>query len=64
MACKAGIGITKCVLQDDEKNPVSQRPAQGTVNAADLEVDPGCTNLIASRVYDMKTVHYLSIVSE
>ena len=27
VACKAGIGITKCVLQDEEKNLVAQRAA-------------------------------------
>ena len=33
---KAGIGISKCVLQDEEKNPVSQLVARGTVKAAIL----------------------------
>ena len=64
MACKAGRGIPKCVLQDEEKNPLAQRAAQGTVKAAVLEGDPGCTNIITSSVYDTKLVHYLSMVSE
>ena len=61
---KAGRGITKCALQDKEKNPVAQRAARGNVKSDVLEGDPGCPNLIASIVYDTKPVHYLSMVSK
>ena len=64
VACKAGIVIPKCVLQDEEKNPVAQRAARGTFKASVLEGDPGCPNLITSSVYATKLVHYLSMVSE
>ena len=64
MARKAGRGILECVLQDEEKHFVAQRAAQGTVKAAVLEGDPGCPNLIASSVYDMKPVQYISMLSE
>ena len=64
VACKAGRGIPKCIVQDDENNPLAQRAAQGTVKAAVLEGDPGCPNIITSSVYDTKPVHYLSMVSE
>ena len=39
VACKAGRGILKCVLQDEEKNPVSRQSARGTFKAAVLEGD-------------------------
>ena len=29
-----------------------------------MEGEPGCPNIISSSVYDMKPVHYLSMVSE
>ena len=61
---KAGRGISGCVLQDEENNPVAQQAAQGTVKADFLEGDTGCPNLIESSVYDTKLVHYLSMVSE
>ena len=64
LAHKAGRGIPECVLQDEEKNPVAQRAAQGTVNAAVLEWDPGCPNLVASSLYNMNPVHYLGMVSK
>ena len=64
VACKAGRGIPKCLLQDEEKNPVAQRAAGRTVKAAVLEGDLGCSNLIASSMYDTNPVHYLSMVSE
>ena len=64
VARKAVRGIPKCVLQDEENNPVAQRAARGTVKSAVLEGDPGCPNLIASSLYDTKPVHYLRMVSE
>ena len=64
MACKAGRGIPECELQDEEKNPVAQKAWRGTVKADVLERDPGCPNIIASNVYDIKPVHYLSMVSK
>ena len=64
VARKSGRGIPECVLQGENNNPVAQREAPGTVKAAVLEGYPGCPNIIASRVYDTKPVHYLSMVSE
>ena len=64
VACKAGRFIPKCLIQDEEKNPVVEWAARGTVKADVLEGDPGCPNLIASSVYGTKPVHYLSMVSE
>ena len=64
MARKAGRGIPEYVIQDEEKNPVAQRAALGTVKAAVLEGDPVCPNIVASSMYDTKPVHYLSMVSK
>ena len=64
MACKAGKGIPRCVLQEKEKNHIAQQSAQSTVKVAVLEGDPVCTNIIASSVYDTNPVHYLSMVYE
>ena len=50
--------------QDEDKNPVAQRAARGTIKADILEGDPGCPNLITSSVYETNPVHYLSMVSE
>ena len=56
VARKDGRGITECVLQDKENNPVSQPTARVTIKAAVLEGNPGCPNSIASSVYDTKPV--------
>ena len=64
VARKAGRGIPECVLQDKEKNPLTQRAARGTVKVAVLEGDSGSPNIIASSVYYTKPVHYLSMVSK
>ena len=52
------------MLQDEVKNNVGQRAARSTFKADVLEGYPGCPNIIASSVYDMKTVHYLIMVYE
>ena len=64
VAHKAGRGISKYVLQGEEKNPVPQQAAQGTSKVSVLEGDTGCPNIIAYSVYDTKPVNYLSMVSK
>ena len=62
---KAGRGIPESVLQEEVLNPTAQRAVRGTVEAAVLEGDLDCPNLVASSVYDStKPVHYLSMVSD
>ena len=64
VALKDCRGIPECLIQDEENNPVAQQAAQCTVKEDVLEVYPGCKNLIASSMYDIKPVHYLSMVYE
>ena len=63
VTCKRGRGIPSCVQQQEAKNRKTADEVRGTVKVAKLEVDPGCPCLIASSVYDMKPVHYLSMIS-
>ena len=49
--------IPDSVLQEELQNPTAQQAIRGTTKAAILEGYPCCPKLIASSVYDTKTVH-------
>ena len=57
-------GIPSCVTQQELTNQTAIEQVQGTVKAAKLEGDLHCPCLIASSVYDMKPVHYLSMITD
>ena len=57
------IPLPSCVQQQEKKNWKTVDLIQGTVKVAKLEGDTGWPCLIASSVYDIKPVCYLSMVS-
>lgn len=64
VARKGGRGIPSCVQQEEVTLKEALRKVRGTVKAAKLEGDKDSPFLIVSSVYDTKSVHYLSMVSE
>ena len=61
---KLNRGIPPSVLQQEEKNRTKRIGVRGTVKAAVIGGDPQRTNLVASSIYNTKSVHYLSMASE
>ena len=53
-------GLPKSVIQEVKKKKSDIAGVRGTVKAAVLLGDPNLPNLVASSVYDMKPVHFLS----
>ena len=60
---KGGWGIPKCVQQQEAKTMSEHIHVWGTVKAALLMGDNGGPCLVSSSVYDIKLVHYLSMIS-
>eukprot|EP00957_Ditylum_brightwellii_P015355 1155713-Ditylum_brightwellii.AAC.1 len=54
-------GIPISVYQEEKKRRDEQVAARGMVKVAVLKGDPGCPDLVASSVYDTKSVHFLSM---
>lgn len=56
-------GVPQCVIQDvvDKKIVTTTR---GTINAAVLEGDKDCPQLVSMSIYDTKPVHFISLVAE
>ena len=50
-------GIPGCVVQEEQKSRKKQLEVKGTTKVAILKSDPKCPDLIATSVYDTKTVH-------
>ena len=57
-------GIMDCVKRDEVKNQTKVNKVCGTVKAAKLEGNPNFPYLIATSIYDTKSVHYFSMISE
>ena len=50
-------GIIGCVVQEEQKSRKKQLEVRGTTKAAILKGDPKCPDLIATSVYNTKTVN-------
>lgn len=61
---KGGRRIPSCVQQEEITKKDDLDRVRGIVKVAKLEVDPECSCLIASSVYDTNPVHYLNMVSD
>ena len=57
---KKNRGLPACVIQEEEKNEKKAALVRGTTEAAVLENDPQCPNVVAFSVYDTKPVHILT----
>ena len=57
-------GIPGCVVQEEQKSQKKQLEVRRTTKAEILKGDPKCSDLIATSVYNTKTVNYLSMSSE
>jgi hypothetical protein len=58
---KSDQGLPSCVLQEEIKNQKEAEEVRGLTEAAVLQGDASCPNLVAFSVYDTKPVHFLSM---
>ena len=62
MCRRGGRGSPSEVVQQDISGKNAQRYVRGTVKVAVLQGDKDCPNIVASSIYDTRSVHFLSIV--
>ena len=62
LARKGMQGIPAVVKQEEFKNRKKKIQVIGTVRAEVLQGDKECPNLVASNIYDTKSVHFLIMV--
>ena len=61
---KSGLGLPKCVVQEEVRNVNDIRPVQGAVKTAVLQSDPEVPDLLAVSYYDQEPVHFLSTICQ
>ena len=64
MTKKGRRGIPDSINQVEVERREDQLKVCGTEKISVIEGYQGCPNIVASSIYDMKTVHYLSMVTQ